>query len=65
MKWPTAQNGNKRTAVIVTFTALRMNGLSLAISQEDAVETAIAVATGRLDLAALAAWFSAHSKGGA
>lgn len=55
MKWPTAQNGNKRTAVIVTFTALRMNGLSLAISQEDAVETAIAVATGRLDLAALAA----------
>ena len=56
-------DGNKRTAVVVTFTALRTNGLTLTVSQDDAVETAIAVATGRLDLATLAAWFSAHSAG--
>jgi len=56
-------DGNKRTAVVVTFTAMRINGLSLVVSQDDAVETAIAVATGRLNLAALAQWFSAHSKG--
>ncbi len=56
-------DGNKRTAVVVTFTALRMNGLSPTVSQDEAVETALAVATGRRDFTALAAWFAAHFQG--
>lgn len=57
-------DGNKRNAVVVTFSALRTNGLVLPASPQEAVELALGVATGRLDVATVALWFAAHSKDG-
>lgn len=53
-------DGNKRTAVIATFTFYRMNGYRVEADQGDVVALALDVAEGQLDVAAiskkLAAW---------
>ena len=44
-------DGNKRTAYAVTATFLRLNGLRLALSQDEKFELVLGVAAGRLDKA--------------
>jgi len=53
-------DGNKRTAFVVAMLFLRLNGYTLAASQEEKHRTFLALAEGRLDEAALATWLEAH-----
>ena len=50
-------NGNKRTAMQVSFVFLESNGLSITASQEDACLTFIRLAAGEITESELAAWF--------
>lgn len=54
-------DGNKRTALVATFTFLALNGREPAAAEEDAVVTFLALAAGSLSEAALAKWLEAHS----
>ena len=49
-------DGNKRTAGMVTFTFLRLNGLELIASELDYYQTMMAVAKGEMDKEQLASW---------
>jgi death-on-curing protein len=53
---PPFLDGNKRTAFIVMATFLRQNGLSLFVSNEDAYQVMMQVATNQMDKEALARW---------
>jgi death-on-curing protein len=53
-------DGNKRTALVVAMLFLRLNGFTVTTSQEETYEAFIALAEGRLDEAALAAWLEEH-----
>ena len=50
-------DGNKRTAFVVAAMFIRLNGYVVTLEERDVVSTMTALAAGRLDEAALAAWF--------
>lgn len=54
-------DGNKRTALVVSFTFLEVNGVEVTASQEDAYLTILGVAAGEITEAELAAWFTQHT----
>ena len=54
-------DGNKRTALVVSFAFLDVNGIAVTASQEDAYSTVLALAAGELDEAQLADWFERNS----
>lgn len=54
-------DGNKRTAMVVAFTFLGMNGLEVTASQEDTFLTIYALAAGKLTEDELTAWFEKNS----
>ena len=51
-------DGNKRTALVVSFAFLDVNGLEVTASQEDAYLTFLALAAGNVSEDQLAAWFA-------
>lgn len=53
-------DGNKRTALVVAFLFLRLNGCTVTASQEETYRTFLALAAGELDEAGLAAWLAAR-----
>ena len=54
-------DGNKRTALLVSFAFLQVNGLEVTASQEDAFLTILALAAGDLTEDQLAAWFARNT----
>ena len=54
-------DGNKRTAFLCLTLFLRLNGLSLKSDQVDAARTMFAVAAGRTDVDAQAAWIRSRT----
>jgi death on curing protein len=54
-------DGNKRAALVVSFTFLALNGLKLAASKEDRVLTFWALAAGELSEDQLAEWFEGYT----
>src|SRR5579871_1237193 len=54
-------DGNKRAALLVSFTFLEVNGMEVTASQEDAYRTFWALAAGELSEEALAAWFDRNT----
>jgi death-on-curing protein len=55
-------DGNKRTALVVSFAFLEVNGLEVIAAQEDAYVTILALAAGEISEPALAAWFAANTQ---
>ncbi len=53
-------DGNKRTALIVSFAFLDVNGIPVTASQEDAYSTILALAAGEIEMD-LADWFKRNS----
>ena len=53
-------DGNKRTALVVSFLFLRLNGLDVNASPEDRFLTFLALAEGSLGEPELAQWFARH-----
>jgi len=54
-------DGNKRTALLVSFAFLEVNGLEVTASQEDAFLTILALAAGDLTEDQLVAWFARNT----
>ena len=54
-------DGNKRTALVVSFAFLDINGISVKTSQEDAYTTILGLAAGEIDEVQLADWFERNS----
>ncbi len=54
-------DGNKRTALVVSFAFLDINGISVTASQEDAYATILALAAGELDEQQLTDWFETNT----
>jgi death on curing protein len=54
-------DGNKRTAFVVSLLFLRLNGLTLGVSQEEKYNTFLALAAGELEESALAEWIERHA----
>jgi death-on-curing protein len=54
-------DGNKRTAMMVSFVFLDKNGLEVTATQEDAFHTVLALAAGELTEEQLAAWFERNT----
>jgi len=54
-------DGNKRTALVVSFAFLDVNGLELTATQEDACLTILALAAGDLTEPELAQWFDRNT----
>lgn len=54
-------DGNKRTALVISFVFLEINGLQMIASQEDAYLTFLKLAAGQLSEEELAAWFDRNS----
>jgi len=54
-------DGNKRTALVVSFAFLEVNGLEVTASQEEAYLTILALAAGQISAAQLTAWFAQHT----
>jgi death-on-curing protein len=50
-------DGNKRTALIVSFTFLEANGVEVTATQEDAYLTILGLAAGEIAEAELVSWF--------
>ena len=50
-------DGNKRTALVVSFAFLDVNAVAVTVSQEDAYETILALAAGEIGEQQIAAWF--------
>jgi death-on-curing protein len=50
-------DGNKRTALVVSFAFLDVNGIEVTASQEDAFLTILGLAAGEITEDQLAAWF--------
>ena len=53
-------DGNKRTAFVVAMLFLRLNGYTIAASQEEKYQTFLALAEGHIDEAVLATWLEQH-----
>lgn len=54
-------DGNKRTAMVVSFAFLDVNGLELIATQEDAYLTFWSLAEGEISEAELASWFERNT----
>ena len=54
-------DGNKRTALVVSFAFLDINGISVKAAQEDAYTTILGLAAGEIDEEQLADWFERNS----
>jgi len=54
-------DGNKRTALVDSFTFLEVNGFEVTATQEEAYLTILALAAGEISEAELAAWFTHHT----
>jgi death on curing protein len=54
-------DGNKRTALVVSFAFLDVNGIEMNASEEDAYRVFMGPASGRLSETQLAAWIGHHS----
>lgn len=54
-------DGNKRMAFISTFMTLRINGWYLDVTERDATQAVLALASGTLDEAAFALWLRENS----
>jgi death on curing protein len=54
-------DGNKRTAMVVAFTFLELNGHEVLATQEEAYLTFLAVANGDITEEQLAKWLDEHS----
>lgn len=55
-------DGNKRTALVVSFAFLDVNGLEVIASQEDAYLTILSLAAGELTEEQLMRWFEANTQ---
>ncbi len=53
-------DGNKRTAMQVSFVFLEFNGVTVTASQEEACVTFLSLAAGEISEAELALWFAEH-----
>ena len=56
-------DGNKRLAWMAMIVFLELNGSTLEVDEDDAVETMLSVASGQTDEASLAAWLSRRITG--
>lgn len=56
-------DGNKRTAWVLARLFLALNGVAIAFSPEDAINTVLALAAGELPEEELAGWFRGHLAG--
>lgn len=54
-------DGNKRTALVVSFTFLDVNGLEITATQEDAYLTILGLAAGEISEEQLADWFERNT----
>jgi death-on-curing protein len=54
-------DGNERTALVVSFAFLDVNGLEVTATQEDAYLTILGLAAGEISEAELAQWFTEHT----
>lgn len=54
-------DGNKRTALVVSFAFLDVNGLEVTASQEDAFLTILGLAAGEISEDQLATWFERNT----
>jgi death-on-curing protein len=54
-------DGNKRTALLVSFAFLDANGMEVNASQEDAYLTILGLAGGEITESQLALWFAEHT----
>lgn len=54
-------DGNKRTALVVSFAFLDVNGLEVIASQEDAFLTVLGLAAGEISEDQLSAWFERNT----
>ena len=54
-------DGNKRTALVVSFTFLDVNGQEVVASQEDAYLTILSLAAGEITEDQLAQWFQSNT----
>jgi len=55
-------DGNKRTGFMLAATFLEVNGVELTATEESVVEATLALASGKLEQAAYAAWLSRNSR---
>ena len=55
-------DGNKRTALVASFTFLDVNGLEVTATQEDAYLTILGLAAGEVSEDELAAWFERNTQ---
>jgi death-on-curing protein len=55
-------DGNKRTALVTSFTFLYVNGIAMTSSQDENVRQFLALADGSLSEEALADWFRMNTK---
>ena len=53
--------GNKRTGLVVAFTFLELNGREVRTSEEDAYETLMSLASGKLTEKSLSQWLEKNS----
>lgn len=56
-------DGNKRTAMQVSFVFLEFNGFPVTASQEEACLTFLGLAAGEITESRLAYWFAEHTEG--
>lgn len=54
-------DGNKRTALLISFASLDVNGIAVTASQVEAYNIIIGLAAGEVDEQQLAEWFEANS----
>lgn len=55
-------DGNKRTALVASFTFLAINGWEVEVDETDAVQIFLNLAAGKIDEPLLAAWFRRGSR---
>jgi death-on-curing protein len=55
-------DGNKRTAYVVSLTFLRLNGFRVTATQEDKYRTFVSLAAGTLTESELAVWFKKNAE---
>jgi len=55
-------DGNKRTALLVSFAFLEANGVAVIASQEDAYRTILGLAAGEISEPELADWFERNTE---
>jgi death-on-curing protein len=54
-------DGNERTALVVSFAFLDVNGIEITATQEDAYLTILGLAAGEITEPELALWFAEHT----